>query len=147
MAMEVYLYFNGEAQEAVDFYSKVFETEKNEIMTYGDMPPDPNMPIEEYAKKLIMNTYLDISGTTVMFSDIYEGMTSVNLRKGNNISLLISHESIEYITNLFNQLKAGGEVEMELQETFWSPLYGRLCDKFGIMWELYQMDYETDEKK
>ena len=67
-----------------------------------------------------------------MFSDVFPGMPFV---KGNNISLAIVSKNIEEIKYLFNKLKEGGTVAMELQETFWSKCYGHLTDKFGIGWQ------------
>lgn len=134
--MDVYMYFDGNALEAVEFYSKVFEVEKNEIMTYGDMPSDPNFEISENQKKLILNTDLIINGTKIMFSDVFPEMTSTPLIKGNSITLVISDDDKNYIKNLFDKLKEEGKVEMELGETFWSKMFGSVCDKFGNTWEL-----------
>lgn len=140
MAMEVYLYFDGNAREAIEFYSKVFDTPLKVIDTYAEMPADANMPMPEDAKNLIMNTSLLIHGTTVMFSDVYVEMGMKPLTKGNNVALIISDKDKEVIRTLFDQLKENGTVENELEETFWSPLYGRLCDQFGVCWELMVYD-------
>ncbi|MFH5834816.1 VOC family protein [Proteiniclasticum sp. C24MP] len=144
MALEVYLYFDGNAREAVEFYSEVFETPKAHIATYDEMPHDSDMPSPENAKDLVMNTSLLIQGTTVMFSDVYPGSGSSAFNKGNNVSLVISDPKEEVIRNLFDQLKNGGTVISELEKTFWSPLYGRVSDKFGIYWEIMVYDSETD---
>ena len=134
--MDIYMYFDGNASEAVEFYSKVFETEKNEIMTYGDMPSDPDITIPENQKALILNTSLTINGTNVMFSDVFAEMTDTPLIKGNSITLIISNDNKDYIKNLFDKLKEEGKIEMELAESFWSKLFGSVCDKFGNTWEL-----------
>ena len=144
MALEVYLYFSGNAREAVEFYSKVFETPMNEISTYADMPTDSDMPIPDNAGDLVMNTYLMIHGTSVMFSDVYQEMGMNSLSVGNNVALVISDPSEAVIRKLFDQLKEGGTVMSELEKTFWSPLYGRLCDKFGVCWEIMVYDSESD---
>jgi PhnB protein len=68
-----------------------------------------------------------------MFSDTFTGMPFV---VGNNISLAIVIESIDEIKSIFNKLKEGGTVSMDLQETFWSKCYGTLVDKFGIGWQV-----------
>ena len=140
MALEVYLYFDGNAREAVEFYSKVFDTPLNEIATYADMPTDSDMAIPENAADLIMNTSLMIHGTSVMFSDVYQEMGMDTLSVGNNVALVVSDPSEVVIRNLFDQLKKGGSVTTELEKTFWSPLYGRVCDKFGIYWETMVYD-------
>lgn len=136
MTIDIYMYFEGNAREAVDFYSEVFEVKKNEIMTYGDQPTDSNVKMSESEKKLIMHTDLVIDGTSLMFSDISTLMTSKPVTKGNAISLVISNDNKAYIKNLFEKLKVGGKVEMELEETFYSKLYGRVQDKFSNTWEI-----------
>lgn len=131
MSVDAYLNFNGNCREAVEFYAQVFGAEKPQIMTFGESPSDPKFPLPEEAKELVMHTRLTISGSNVMFSDTFPGMPFV---VGNNISLSIISEDIEEINTYFNQLKEGGTVGMELQETFWSKCYGQLTDKFGIGW-------------
>ncbi|KMY50175.1 VOC family protein [Peribacillus loiseleuriae] len=132
MSIDVYLNFNGNCHEAVEFYAQVFETEKPKIMTFGESPPNPEFPLPEEAKNLVMHTRLNISGSNVMFSDVFPGMPFI---KGNNISLAIVSENLDEIKSQFDKLKEGGTVGMELQETFWSKCYGQLTDKFGIIWQ------------
>ena len=133
MAIEVYLNFNGNCREAAEFYAEVFKTEKPHIMTFGDAPKDPNFEIPEEAKNLVMHTRLDILGSRVMFSDTWPGSPFV---AGNNISLTVISDDEEIIRSSFEQLKEGGTVTMELQETFWSKCYGAVKDKFGIEWQV-----------
>ncbi len=137
MAVDVYINFNGNCREAVEFYAQVFGLEKQQFMLFGDAPPDPNFQLSEEAQKLVMHTYLPIKGTTVMFSDVPPGMPFV---AGNNISLVISSKDMDEVKSLFNKMKEGGNVHMELQETFWSKCYGYLTDKFGISWQFSHDD-------
>lgn len=140
VAVDVYLNFNGNCREAVEFYAKVFETEQPKIMTFGEAPPDPNFTLPDEAKNLVMHSRLNIKGSTVMFSDVFPGMPFVI---GNNISLSIVSKDIDEVKSLFNKLKEGGKVGMELQETFWSKCYGSLTDKFGIGWQFNLDNGET----
>jgi PhnB protein len=133
MAVGVYINFNGNCREAVEFYAKAFGTEEPKIMAFGDAPPNPEFPIPEEAKKLVMHTELNISGSRVMFSDTFPGMP---FNQGNNITLVINSSNVDEIKSIFNNLKEGGKVEMDLQETFWSKCYGNLTDKFGIGWQI-----------
>ena len=133
MALQVFVNFDGNCREAVEFYAKVFNTQKPEFMTFGSMPPDPEMVLDEKDKNRIMYTDLNIHDTTVMFCDNMSGMPFVN---GNNIALTIVTKDENEIRRLFDELGAGGEVDMELQETFWSNLFGMVTDKFGISWQL-----------
>jgi PhnB protein len=139
MAINAYINFNGNCREAVEFYAQVFGTEKPQIMTFGDTPPDPEFALPEEAKNLVMHTYLNICGSKVMFSDTFPGMPYI---LGNNISLAIVINDVDELNVLFNRLKVGGTVGMELQETFWSKCYGTLTDKYGTMW---QLSHENDQ--
>ena len=60
MAVDVYLNFNGNCREAAEFYAEVFGTEKPEIMTFGEAPPNPDYQLPEEAKDLVMHTRLNI---------------------------------------------------------------------------------------
>lgn len=133
MALNVYLYFNGNCREAVGFYAQVFGAQPPRIMTYGDAPGNPAFPLPEEARQLVLHAELDISGSTVMFSDVFPGRP---FSTGNNISLTVVNKDMEQIKAIFNSLKAGGTVDMELQETFWSKCYGTVTDKFGINWQV-----------
>lgn len=131
MAVEAYLNFQGNCREAVEYYAKVFGTEPN-IMTFGDAPSDPNHPLPEEAKNLVIHARLSVAGSNLMFSDTFPGMP---FTIGNNISLSVSSKDKDELVSWFNQLKEGGKVGMEIQETFWSKCYGNLTDKFGVGWQ------------
>ncbi|MCD1257277.1 VOC family protein [Paenibacillus athensensis] len=132
MSVDVYLNFNGNCREAAEYYAEVFETEKPKFMTFGETPPNPEYPLPEEAKSLIMHTRLNIDGSNVMFSDVFPGMPFV---QGSNISLAVVSKDAEKLKQQFARLKEGGTVVMDLQETFWAKLYGSLKDKFGIEWQ------------
>ncbi|WP_274365303.1 VOC family protein [Paenibacillus thermotolerans] len=139
MAVEVYLNFNGNCREAVEYYAKVFGNENPQIMTFGQMPQDSNHPLPEEAKNLVLHARLNISGSNVMFSDTFPGMP---FTVGNNVNLTLNSTNLDEVKSAFDQLKEGGKVNMELQETFWSKCYGSLTDKFGIEW---QFNYDSGE--
>lgn len=133
MPIQAYVMFNGECRQAVEYYAEVFETAAPEIMTYNDAPPDPDFQMPDEAKDLVMNTSLLIDGSTVMFGDNVPGMMPA--AHGNNISLTIVTKDKDYITRVFDRLRESGKVQMDLQETFWTSLYGKVTDKFGIEWQ------------
>jgi len=141
MAVEVYLIFNGNCREAVEFYADAFGTEKPEIMTYGEAPQNPEYTPPEEVKNLVMHARMTISESNVMFSDTYPGLPFV---VGNNVTLAIVSKNLDEIQSAFDKLKEGGKVEMELQETFWSKAYGKLRDKFGVEW---QLSHDSGEMK
>jgi len=109
-----------------------------DILTLGDVPSEA--PFTEEDKKLILHTYLMISGNRVMFSDAYPVNPATI---GNNVSLTVLSSNVDEMKAQFNQLKEGGKVEMDLQETFWSKCYGVVIDKFGINWQFNYVNKKT----
>lgn len=133
MAFSLFINFAGECKEAMAFYAKVFKSKVEGLMTYAQMPPDPDFTVPESDKDKVMYANVMIYGCNVMFCDM---PTDVPLIKGNNISPTIGTKDMDDLRRMFDALKAGGTVEMELQETFWSDLFGMVTDKFGITWQL-----------
>ncbi|WP_397536640.1 VOC family protein [Rummeliibacillus pycnus] len=132
MTVNPYLIFNGNAREAVEFYGKAFQTEKPQIMTFGDADNDPNSQLPEEAKDLVMHANIKVSGSDIMFSDTFPGSPYT---VGNNVTLAVVSDDEAYIRSAFSVLQDGGEVMMELQKTFWSPCYGSVKDRFGVEWQ------------
>ena len=133
MQLELFINFDGNCREAVEFYAKVFRSEVGNLMTYAESPPDPNCPIAEADKDLIMYADIRIGGITVMFMDM---PSNSPLIIGNNITPTISTDDKGEITRMFNELKEGGEVYMELGQAFFSEWYGMVKDKLGVYWQI-----------
>ncbi len=133
--MEFSLFFNfdGNCKDALEYYAKVFKSEIQDLMLYGETPPEQGFEIPEEDKNKVMYANVPIFGCNVMFCDTPTGMPLI---KGNNISPVIGTENMEEIKRIFAEFSAEGEIEMELQNTFWSDLYGMVTDKFGICWQL-----------
>ncbi|WP_312651738.1 VOC family protein [Proteiniclasticum sp.] len=139
MSVHIFLNYAGDCREAAEFYSHVFQTEPPVYMTYGEGAQDPEHPLPQEAMNLIMYTELLIEGDTIMLMDAYP---PIDLQLGNNMSLTVVCDDREKATEYFNRMKERGTVDMELQETFWSPLYGSIIDDFGIIW---QFNVDPDE--
>lgn len=131
MAMDFFIFFDGNCREAVEFYADVFETAAPRFILYGEAPPDPDAPLPDEAKDLILYTSLLINGSNIMFADNTPGMPYV---KGNNVTLVYGSKNAEELQTYFARLTEGGIVHMPLQPTFFSPSYGMVTDKYGIMW-------------
>ena len=133
MAIENFIYFNGNCKEAVEYYAEVFGLDKPQFMTGGDIPGNPDFVggDGDKAKGLVMYAGLNIKGSTVMFSDALNGRKAA---VGDNICLTVSCETIEETAGLFNKLKDGGKVHMDLQEVFFTKCLGKLTDKYGLTW-------------
>jgi len=133
MLMELFINFDGNCREAVEFYAKVFKSSVNNLMTYGEAPPDPNYPVAEADKDRVIYAGVPMGNIVVMFSDVPAGSEFI---KGNNISPTVSVDDKDEVTRIFNELAAEGEVYMPLGQTFFSELFGMVKDKFGVIWQI-----------
>lgn len=127
-----YISFNGNCSEAVAFYEKVFNV-KAQIRLYKDAPPDSGIPMSEINEKFVLHAQFEIDGKVIMLSDT---LTENPIRFGENVAITLEFDNVETAKAAFNALKEGGEVSMELEETFWSKCFGSLTDKFGIGWNI-----------
>ncbi|MHB1128343.1 MAG: VOC family protein [Bacillota bacterium] len=130
-----YITFNGNCEEAIKFYHKALGGE-TQIMRYGDAPPNTQFPVPDNAKNLVLHAELIVNGNVVRFSDTFP---NAPYSTGNNISFSLQFTTKEETKAMFEALSEGGKVEMEPQETFYSPLYCRFTDKFGLIWQLVCM--------
>ena len=133
--------FNGNAEEAFNFYRSTFGGEFANIVRYKDMPAGDH-PIAEKEANKIMHISLQIGPNVLMGNDVPEFMGKTNERE-NRSKISISAESREEADKLFNGLSAGGEVEMPMEDSPWGSYFGMFRDKYGIEW---MVDYDARYK-
>ena len=128
-----YIHFNGDAEEAFNFYKSVFGGEFAMILRFKDMAI-PERPIAENEAEKIMHIALPIGKSSVlMASDTPEFMGKHN-EKENRSKISISAESKEEADHLFNGLSAGGQIEIPITDSPWGSYFGMFRDKYGIEW-------------
>lgn len=132
MKISPYISFNGTCTEAVAFYEKAFNVQAI-IVRYSDAPPDAGYQTPEEAKNLVMHAQFELCGETVMLCDMPPEFPA---KADGNIAIMLEFDDADTAKAAFDALKEGGEVDMELQETFWSKCFGSLTDKFGIAWNI-----------
>jgi len=126
-----YLNFNGNTEEAFNFYKSVFGGEFSMVMRYKDAPSEHQMG-ESNGNK-IMHISLPLGhGTLLMGSDVPEMYSNATI--GSNISISINAESKEEADRIFNGLSAGGQVTMPMENAFWGSYFGMFKDQFEINW-------------
>lgn len=127
-----YLVTNGNGQEAVAFYKEVLGAEVLGMQTFGEVQME-GPPLQEEEKNRVLHAYLKIGKSHLMISDTFPGSP---YQVGNHLAIAIMITGGENAKEIFSKLEEEGEVKMELQETFWSPLYGQVQDKFGVLWQV-----------
>jgi PhnB protein len=131
MRVEPYLFFNGRCEEAVEFYKKALGAEVAMLMRFKDSP-EPHAPgmLPPGSENKVMHVSFRVGDTTVMASDGFcKGQTDF---QGLSLSLTVSNEA--EADRVFAALADGGQVQMPLNKTFWSPRFGMVTDRFGLGW-------------
>ena len=124
--------FNGNAEEAFNFYRSVFGGEFTKIMRFKDIASPEFLVAENEANK-IMHIALPVGKNILMGNDVPEFMGKVNENE-NRSKISISAESKEEADKLFYDLSAGGNVEMPIADSPWGSYFGMFRDKYGIEW-------------
>lgn len=123
-------------EEAFEFYKSVFGTDYiGGIMRMGGLPPQEGMPLmSDDVKNKIMNMQLPIIGDHILLgTDALEAYGS-RLVAGNNIHIVLRHDSRGEADALFAGLNAGREFEIPMTDQFWGDYCGAFTDKFGVGW-------------
>jgi PhnB protein len=133
-----YLNFNGNTEEAFNFYKSVFGGEFITLQRFKDTPEADRVAPAD--KDKIMHISLPIGkGNILMATDAVESMGH-KLTVGNNFSLSLSAESEKEADKIFNGLSAGGKIDVPMSKMFWGAYFGMFTDKFGIQW-MINYDY------
>ena len=127
-----YLTFNGNTEEAFNFYRTALEGKLTNVQRFGDSPHGEQMPDAD--KKKIMHIALEAPhGVTLMGNDHLDAMGG-SFIAGNNFSLSLHPDSEALSDNLFKNLSAGGKVIVPMSKAAWGDYFGMFFDKFGIKW-------------
>ena len=129
--INAYLNFNGNCEEAFNFYASIFGNESPTFDRFANTPNAEDLPDSE--KNKIMHASLPIGQDNILMgSDVFQPMGKVVF--GTNFNLSLQPESEDETIRLFNALSADGEVTLPLEKTFWNATFGMCTDKFGIQW-------------
>lgn len=128
MKLNTYLNFGGNCAEAFQYYEKHLGARTGMVMTFDQAPGAQNL--DPKTAKGVLYGQIRIGETEVMASDVPDG----RWQPTRSSYLCIDVESDAEAERIYNALKDGGEVFMELQETFFAHKYAQLRDKFGVSW-------------
>jgi PhnB protein len=124
--------FNGNAEEAFNFYKSVFGGEFALIVRFKEMS-SPEMPVSDNEADKIMHIALPIGKNVLMGNDVPEIMGRVNENE-NRSKISVSTQSREEADRIFSGLSAGGAVEVPISDSPWGSYFGMFRDKYGIEW-------------
>lgn len=128
-----YLVFDGDCADAVAFYEEVFGG-KSQIMRAGDAPPNPAFSLPEAKRDMVIHAEI-VKGEQILMI-MSDNLMGAPYTVGTNIGFTLQFNTERETRKLFEALSAGGKVEMEPQVTFFSPLFAKFTDRFGVGWQL-----------
>ena len=143
MQVQPYLFFDGRCEEAVEFYKSKLGAKVEMLMRFKDSP-EPAQPgmVPPGAENKVMHSCFRIGDTAVMASD--GRCTGKPSFQGFSLSITVPNEA--EAERLFAALGDGGQVQMPLAKTFFSPRFGMVADRFGVSWMVVVMPRDREER-
>ena len=132
--VNVYLTFNGNCEEAFNFYRSIFGGEFAMFSRFNEMPSEEGNQMPEEEGNRIMHVGLPISNETMLMGSDTGGEWAANFQAGNNFSISVTTDIRAKADQYFNDLAEGGQVIMPMNDTFWGDYFGMCVDQFGINW-------------
>jgi PhnB protein len=131
MELQPYVFFDGRCEEAIEFYKTALGAKVEMLMRFKESPEKEACPTNDPAMgEKVMHASVRLGGGMLLMSDGHcAGKPSF---QGFALSLTVKTEA--EAERLFNALADGGQVQMPLAKTFWSPAFGMLSDRFGVSW-------------
>ena len=126
------LSFQGQCKPAFEFYAKVLGGKVTAAIPYGDGPP--GMEVDPSQKDWLMHCWLEVGDQALMGADMAPEWAPNIDKPKNGFDVTYHTEDLAQARRVFDALSEGGKVVTAFAETFWSPGYGSLTDKFGIPW-------------
>ena len=132
MQVEPYLFFDGRCEEAIDFYRRALGAEVTMLLRWKDCPEQPKNKdmIPPGSENKVMHARLKIGEAAVMASD----GRATGKPSFQGFALSVSAASEAEADRVFNALADGGQIQMPMGKTFFSPRFGMVADRFGVSW-------------
>lgn len=131
MKIKSYLSFNGNAEEALNFYAGVFNGTIGEIYRYGSCP---GMESSEEYKDKIAHSCLSFNDCTFSIADTMPDTKADFGSLGHTITVFCDTE--EQLRDIYAKLSVGGQIKCELCQPFYAKIYAEVIDKYGVFWAL-----------
>ena len=130
MKISPHLIFDGQCREAFVEYQRIFGGKLATLMTFGESPLAAGVDAKWHSR--ILHATLLLDGAELNGADVLPH----DYRRPQGFSVILNVGDVERARETFASLAAGGQVNMPLQSTFWSPGFGVLVDRFGTPWEI-----------
>lgn len=130
MRLSAHLSFDGSCEQAFRFYQQVLNGQLVTLLTYGQSPLAQDTPAEFHDR--ILHATLTVGSFELLGADVLPDQAE----RPQGFCITLSLTDVQRANEIFSALADGGIVRMPLQDTFWSPAFGLVTDRFGIPWEI-----------
>ncbi len=135
MKQTSYLIFNGQAEEAANFYAEVLGGKVENLYRYDTMPPSDEMPVPEECKQMILHCCINFPGGSMSVADTLPPDKRDFGNKGHMLTL--DCDSIAQAEEVYAKLTQGAQqIDCELGEAFFAKRYAEVVDRFGVLWAI-----------
>jgi len=128
-----YIMLNGNAGEAIHYYTEVLHAEVLFSQTFGE-GEHPDNPLSQQDQERIAHAVLRVGASELMVAD---GMPDQLQQQGDLVNICMTFNDAEEARSYYDALKADGKVNIPLQEFYFSPAYGMITDKFGVCFQIF----------
>ncbi|MGG8494863.1 VOC family protein [Tenacibaculum sp. TC6] len=142
MKTNTYLHFNGNCEEAMNYYADILGGTITMMMQFKEAPEEVLKNIPDFAKELIMHCTLEVSDDMAILASDYLNADE-KFNAGNNFAISLNADDEDEALSVFNGLAEGGTILMPFEDAFWGGKFGMLKDKFGVSW---MMSLEDDSQ-
>lgn len=132
--VSTYLNFDGQAEEALAFYAKVFGTEPTMISRFSEMPPGGPGEIPEGDRDKVMHAELPVAGGHLLMATDMLSSMGQQTRIGNNTTLCVDVDSRDEADHVYGMLAEGGSEGSPMADMPWGSYWGVILDRYGIRW-------------
>ncbi|MBW4084777.1 VOC family protein [Paenibacillus sp. S150] len=136
MALQLnpFILLDGTAREAIEFYQEALDAKLLFKQTVGEGPLNPGSPMSGKDKARIAHSVLRVGESEFYVADLEPGQA---LRPGNGINICITADDAGTAERLYHSLQEGGQIDVKLGPTYFSPAYGMITDKFGVAFQVF----------
>ena len=129
MKLSTYLMFDGNCREAFTHYNTVLGGRITAMMDHRGTPAEEH--VSPAWRDKILHACLEIDGQMLMASDAPPDRSDGPMR---SVSVSVNVKDVAEAERIFAALSDGATIQMPMAETFWSPRFGMLRDRFGTNW-------------
>ncbi|OXM87546.1 VOC family protein [Paenibacillus rigui] len=129
-----FIMLDRQANNAIRFYVEALGAKVIFKQTFGEGPQDPQHPLSEEDKDLISHSVLKVGETELMVSDMMPGQTP---QQGNQVNICLITDDAEEAQRVYEALCQNGQVDIPLGEVHFSPAYGMVTDRYGVVFQVF----------